>query len=584
MRIPARKIRSLLCSTLLLSFILQSVAAQTGSTPARPQSTPPAPPDYTISPSNVQQGKDYDVLLTSTQCLKDATKKPLKDVELYAPTGSGLSLSAIQKSNCNITAKISVAPDAPIANTRLWLKNTDPLESVELSVNPVTPGPMPPGLNGKGEVDVMWSVLPENVVHDNFGKKVSHEYYCIAVTIGNDSGYDLQISSVGFTIPELQRDAPENTAYRVPSISYQMVRGTLERAQQLGTRNRILDFITTMGPFLTGFTPFFHAINHRANFTEGVNIFSNPFEKGYERVLPDTTIRQLDRLADQTWRDDNSSKTIVQNNTQLRLMTFFPKQFLYPNPKDLKSKTAQTSTGHSASNSASSYYDRVDYAERKSPQAVMKRLGQIVLIGDIVQHTNRIRVVSNQLLPNVTDHPISGRITDACGIGIGGVEVTLSGTADFVQRKETTDSAGDYTFANVPADRQYSVSAKLANTTFSLDSGAPDSFILRDARSNVNFKAVMDPFVIKGKITRSGTTEPLKDVKVTLKRATGEQIGEVKTEADGTYKFEVKGRVVTDNFEITPALTNFTFEPSTQSWNCNKRDTDFRATEVTKKP
>ncbi|MGB9181212.1 MAG: carboxypeptidase-like regulatory domain-containing protein [Pyrinomonadaceae bacterium] len=587
-------------SALMMIVMMSGCLMKDAMSQATPRTAPPEP-EFTISPSIVQQGKDYEVLLTSNQCLSDPTKNPLTDVVLYAPQGSRLTISGQQTTACTITAKVAVSSDAIPGNIKLWLKKgTNPVKTIDLTVTEIAPGPIPPGLGGQGQVDVMWSVLPDNVVYDNFGKKISHEYFCIDVVIGNDSGYDLQISSIGFTIPELNPENPEKNAYIVPTIGYRMARGTLEREQQVGVRVKLLAIITSMGPLLTGFTPFFHAINHRANFTEGINIFSNPFEKGFESAVPDTTIRHLDRLADQTWRDDNSARTIVQNNTQLKLTTFVPKAFLYPPISNKTRSSASTKGGGKGGQGSSNVppddanvtaadlyagdrreksYGKERYEERKDPMIVMRRLGQVVLIGDVIQHTNRIRVVSNQQLSSLTDFPISGRVLDDCRIGVPNVEVTLTGGAGFEDKKVKTDSAGDYIFNNVPAERTYSLSAKLEGATFTLERGN-GKFILRDPRSNVDFTATLNPFPITGKITNTGTTGDLKKIAVTLKLNT-QELQTVHPDENGVYKFDVKDKPIKGAYEIALTSTDFTFEPASREWTCSKRDTNFKAT---KKP
>ncbi|MCA1592668.1 MAG: carboxypeptidase-like regulatory domain-containing protein [Acidobacteria bacterium] len=578
-----------LLATLSPSLAASSTApglrkARYSAAPASPQASPtPIPSPYTISPSSGVQGREYEVIVISSACLQDTAKtppktpptNPLKDFVLYAPDGSGIRGTTSSTSDCRITAKLSIASDAPLGDVKLWLQDKDKQvkDTVNFTVTGITAGPIPPGLNNKGQVDVMWSVLPDNVVHDNFGKKISKEYFCIDALIGNDSGFDLQVSNVGFTVPELNSSTSEGGAYFVPSIGYRMARGTLERAQQVGVRNRLLAFITSMGPLLTGFTPFFHAVNHRANFSEGVNIFSNPFEKGYEQVYPDTTIRQLDRLADQIWRDDTGAKTVIPNNTQLRLMTFFPKKFLFPPAARTKGSDYQRYLNKSD-------VDKVtfEYFQRNNPQFVMQKLGQIVLIGDVIQHTNRIRVISNQLLPNITDAPISGRITDDCNLGVANVKVTLSSDSGFAQRTETTDSAGDYTFANVPKDRRYDIKAKLDNATVTIR-GGDENFVLRDPRT-VNFRAVLNSFPITGKITKDSDTGQMSDISVQLKTASGAAIGEaVKPSNDGTYKFDVKNVAIKDSIRIVPTSTKFTFDPAErQQTGCTRGDVNFKAT------
>jgi len=247
---------------------------------------------------------------------------------------------------------------------------------IDFAVTGITAGPIPPGLNGKGQVDVMWSVLPDQVVHDNFGAKVATEYFCVEAVIGNDSGYDIQLASIGFTVPSFSANNPNGPQYRIPNAGYRIVRGTLQRRELLSPRSIILNGIKVAGPLLTGFTPFFHAVAHKANFSELINIISNPLEKGFEQAVPDTVPAQVDRLGDISYRDDISTRTIIPNNIQTRITTFVPKEILFPG---MKGKTPTPGE------------------DRKKPMDVMHKLGEIVIIGEQIQHVNRIRVVSTGL-------------------------------------------------------------------------------------------------------------------------------------------------------------------------------------------
>jgi hypothetical protein len=202
----------------------------------------------------------------------------------------------------------------------------------------------------------MWKVVPDKNVRDNFGYKISKQYYCIEIVIGNNSAYDLQIAGVGFRLKSGTGGQIVNT--KVPTNSYRMTRGTLEKDEVFSPRNIILNFVKGLGPVLTGVTPFFHAVNHKSNFSQGINILSDPFEKGIELVFPDSTIRQLAHLDDQMLRDG----LIVHNNLQVRTVAFFPKNFLL----------------------------FTDHPEDKNkPQKVMEQLGDLVLIGDQIAHLNR---------------------------------------------------------------------------------------------------------------------------------------------------------------------------------------------------
>src|SRR5205814_7761982 len=72
--------------------------------------------------------------------------------------------------------------------------------NVQLGTAMPPPAPIP---TNSPQVDVMWVVLPNKVVKDNFGSRMSDQYYGIGIVIGNNSGYSLQLASVGFTAPAI---------------------------------------------------------------------------------------------------------------------------------------------------------------------------------------------------------------------------------------------------------------------------------------------------------------------------------------------------------------------------------------------
>lgn len=415
-------------------------------------------------------------------------------------------------------------------------------------IEPAVPaGPIPPGIDP--QVDLMWSVLPDQTVHDNFGKKISKEYYCINILIGNNSGYDLQIAGIGFTVPKLTKNfipkANNNMNYMIPSMSYKMVRGTMLRAQEVGTRSRVMNVVTALGPVLAGFTPFFRALNARTNYVTGVNIFSNPFASGAKLVAPDTTIGQLERLDDQAFRDDDITLTIVRNNDQARITTFFPKEFF------------------KGDKGASNQNDWKNW----SPKTVMLELGELVLVGDLVQHINRVRVAN--IRQNDREYSISGRVTDNCGNGLENAEVVLIGGAFFKETKTKTDSNGNYQFEAIPVGDDYKLSAMFSGAT-KITSVIPESFKLLNDKTNVNFKVELGKYSISGKVTNV-SAKGLNDVELTLLDETGKEIIKKKTEADGTFKFDSVTPSVA--YKITvPDKDNKTQTIALGLLNCNKKD------------
>ncbi len=396
---------------------------------------------YTISPNRGRLGKDYDVLVVS-QSPDCGTQNELTNAFLVHPEGGSVAVvEGGQRGNgesCVLRAKIRVPTDAAFESVSLRVVSEDPatrktttLGIVQFAVaDTPQPGIIPPGVNPPA-VDIMWSVMPKGIVGDNFGRKLKNDYYAIEVIIGNNSAYNLQIVSVGFELPTdteiqgyLERNARNRLARKtnrrssdsdvvqqvqqqrrgmkldtslsqtaavaqleneavpppaganerktvLPSSSYRITRGSLEARQLMNARTLVLSSITALGPIFTGFTPYFHNVNHRANYSEGINIFSNPLEKGLELVWPDTRDRQRERFDDQVLRDG----LIIRNNTQIRTLVFFPKDLLRL-PGDVET-------------------EKEYQAWRNNAREVRERLGNLIIIGDVIQYANRVTLVAN---------------------------------------------------------------------------------------------------------------------------------------------------------------------------------------------
>jgi len=425
----------------------------------------PTPEDIIIEPSQMTRGTTRTIIINIRDC---PTKKfgdansVITEGELSSLRDKGIEITSPQKiSDCEYSAELKVSDSALIGPVTITIRykegdadRTKPLRIRVATEEPPPPGPLVPGLDP--QVDVMWSVVPQSVVKDNFGQRVGKLFYCIEVVIGNSTGYDMQIAAVGFQLGptgkhaetiaksseraaktmqdaqeisleqafkqvpmkcavkkadfraymdcvsketqdaitdistnqarvaaalQNQRDflatlPPNSPNSKLPASSYRMTRGSIEHGQFWNLRDTALRIVKALGPLLTGFTPYFHALNKQRNFAEGINILSNPFEKGIELVFPDETIQQLQRLDEQTLRDG----MIIHNNRQIRTRTFIPKDILRLN------------------------------AYRDDPLIVMMALGKLHIVGDLIDYKNRISITSNptgEVIPPPTVNPIS---------------------------------------------------------------------------------------------------------------------------------------------------------------------------------
>jgi len=367
-------------------------------------------PLYDISPPSGVPGRAYSVNIIN----RDPTNKQITaQTSVFAPAGINVSEVTMIADN-GLSAKITIPDDAPLGRVQIVLKDKAGMGATiigvaDFDITSIAQGAIPPGL--EPEVDVMWTVMAKNVVHHNFGSKIAKHYYGIQLSIGNNSGFDLQIASVGFQLP-----ADTNIKNTVPTNSYRATRGTLEREQEIGTRAKVFNSLKTAGLLLTGFLPFWHALGPAANAARFADILNGPVITGAGLVYPDTTISQMTRLDDQTLRDG----LIIKNNSQVRTTVFVPKQLL-----DIARNEGVYDTTYKRYNAEKK--KAVDY--RNDPQYVNLRLGKLVLIGQAVKYLNRVQVIrSSEGGPVAPPPTVVGINPQTVMQGADAVDLTIPGS------------------------------------------------------------------------------------------------------------------------------------------------------------
>lgn len=144
-------------------------------------------------------------------------------------------------------------------------------------------------------------------------------------------------------------------------------------------------------------------------------------------------------------------------------------------------------------------------------------------------------------------HSISGRVTTAAGAPLAGVALTLSGSQPTTA---ITDASGNYSFTNLLAGGNYTVTAARANYAFS---PGPHSFSDLGADRAADFTGALVSYKITGRITSDGAG--LAGVTVTL---SGSQSSSTTTDASGNYSFTATAE---GNYTVTPSKANYTFAP-----------------------
>jgi hypothetical protein len=169
-------------------------------------------------------------------------------------------------------------------------------------------------------VKVLWDVLPPNIVGDNYGRTIKHDFYCIEVTIQNYSGDDMALAAMAFDLGD--------EANLRPNTSYSTVHGSLARRKLTHPRTLTLAAISAAGQLLTGFNPFFHNTAHGRNFSQFIDIISNPLEKGTALVWQDSYPDEVARFEQDVLKDDK----VITSGSTFKTKIFIPKRDVFPNP------------------------------------------------------------------------------------------------------------------------------------------------------------------------------------------------------------------------------------------------------------
>ena len=152
-------------------------------------------------------------------------------------------------------------------------------------------------------------------------------------------------------------------------------------------------------------------------------------------------------------------------------------------------------------------------------------------------------------------HEIAGRVINAEGDGLEGVSVTLSGsqTANVL-----TGADGNYSFANLPANGNYTVTPQ--KTAYAFSPGS-QTFPNLDGNHSLDFQATFVTYSVGGIIV-GANNRPLSGVNVTL---SGSQNSTTQTNSVGQFSF---GNLPSEgNYTITPLLFGHTFNPPSRTFN-----------------
>lgn len=298
------------------------------SLPAQRQQPDETKAEFVVLPESFRQvtGKypDSHVVLFRVGCGQDAHNvwtnqlPPASDIFTLDISGAGYMPSNVRRDDdCAVSFDLktssiehgSVVVTVRTSKTqvgRAFLHFADPLA-----------GPIP---TAAPQVDVLWAPISYKVCDEAFGRAVAKKFFCLALKIGNNSGYQLQIAGVGFNTPF--GSSAENPYFvKTPNSSYALTRAVAQEGSVDSPRSYVLHGIEASGLLMASATPYFHNVRSTAKFATATSIVSGPLEAAFNLLVPDHSLRQANNLDDQSLRDGR----LIPNNSQITTVVFLDK-------------------------------------------------------------------------------------------------------------------------------------------------------------------------------------------------------------------------------------------------------------------
>jgi hypothetical protein len=347
---------------------------------------------------------------------------------------------------------------------------TDSTAAAPASGTVPPPAPLPPGLSP--QVDVMWGVMSQKDCSDAFGTRVAQSLYCIQLTLGNNSGYQLKVSRVGFYNSALYSTPGSPPAVTITNNSYKSTRAVLLKENITNGRNILYNVIQGTGVTMAGLTPYFGTGKHpngtvnnaRTNWTTAASIVSGPLLSAFNIVAPNQVITQLNNLDDESLRDgqiltanDQTPALVVfVSKEQLtwplsRLLTLYPDLRNYTGAADQQSipKKHATATSTVDNSHNSHHFKRGGF----SPYLVELALGNLVIVGQPIQYLPRVQITTTSPAGPLSAAPSSLSYNVAPnGVTRGAaqtVTLTNTGTSAITGIKPQIAGSSDFALASV---------------------------------------------------------------------------------------------------------------------------------------
>ncbi len=185
----------------------------------------------------------------------------------------------------------------------------------------------------KRKVEPNWTVMTPGICGNLFGRTIRNEFYCVEVAIDNHSDSDIALGGLKF-------ETPDNG--EVITSNYPVVEGSLARRKITHPRAIVMAVIDSLGTLMTGFNPFFHNVNHAKDYSQFIDILSNPVAKGVAAVWQDPYPIEMANFAGMILKDD---KIIKKDDKTFKTIVFVEKRQIYSkgtkntdNPIEIKKK------------------------------------------------------------------------------------------------------------------------------------------------------------------------------------------------------------------------------------------------------
>jgi hypothetical protein len=399
-------------------------------------------PSWTSNPgaqreSNGSYPAKVNVVLFLNACTRDASGavvSPLDPSDVYriTPTGAGIQAEVIQVGPCQLTSTITITPEISQPGYQYLMvskqtKGSGPFLDVGFSrfglLDPLA-GPTP----STPEVDVQWIVLSQHACADAFGNHVAKVFYCVQVTIGNNSAYTMQLAGIGFKTPNPLAGVlgvSSDASLIEPNISYQVSRAVAQNGQSTTFRNILVNGVQGIGLIMSSFTPYFRNPFNVSRWSTGSAIVSGAFVQAMNLVAPDLTIRELNNLDDAALRDGK----VIPNNTQAPpVMVFVDKMDVRDSLATLETNVKGITSPTIGQQTLLKDLDNCVQKQTCGPIPVKLALGHIVIVGDQIDYIQRVVVDSSGSAAQV---PVPPLITSTSGLTVASGQLTnlqLTGT------------------------------------------------------------------------------------------------------------------------------------------------------------